>query len=351
MKHWFAATAPGDDEELRGFERTIAEIEWLLVALVLLHQVFQDRGSPQALAVYAGLGAFVAFTMGFRYSNFYREWPRWKLVLRTWGMVALITWTLFFTGSLQSPLVSLYILVIVTSALALGKAATLLQTALIAACQLLIGYHDGFTAALSLDAVADVAITIAPLVLVAYVTTMLAADIRTALRRIRQLSEIDALTGIYNARAFGTQYQQAFSQAQRYERPLGIVMIDSDNLKAINDNFGHEAGNQLLRATVACIQATIRSADIVARVGGDEFIVLLPETTGDGAAELGERIRRRIEETVLDMGGQATRTTVSIGIAAFPEHSEDAQELLTGADRALYASKKGGRNRVSLFAA
>jgi uncharacterized membrane protein len=138
---------PADDlglgpDELRGFSRTVAEIEWLLVILVLLYQVVQGPASKTASAIYVGLLLFSGFVISFHYANFYRSESRWKLAIETWVMILFITWVLQYTGQLESPLVNLYLLVVITSALTLGKLATLLEMALIGACYVFLGYSQ-----------------------------------------------------------------------------------------------------------------------------------------------------------------------------------------------------------------
>src|SRR5829696_10493910 len=124
------------DEELRGFSRTVAEIEWLTVILVLLYQVVFQPGPEASAALALGTLVFGGFVLAFHYLNFYRKESNWKIAIETWVMIAFITWVLLHTGRLESPLVNLYLLVIITTSLTLGKAATLLQMALIATCYL-----------------------------------------------------------------------------------------------------------------------------------------------------------------------------------------------------------------------
>ncbi len=134
-------TAPGfEAEELRGFARTVAAIEWLLVILVMLYQVVQGRSDESNAQVYFGLIVYSAFVIGFRYFNVYRTESRWKLAIETWVMIVFITWIIYNTGRLESPLTNLYLLPIITSALTLGKLITLLEMALIAACHIFVGY-------------------------------------------------------------------------------------------------------------------------------------------------------------------------------------------------------------------
>ena len=125
-------------------------------------------------------------------------------------------------------------------------------------------------------------------------------------------------------------------------------MIDSDNLKHVNDTLGHEAGNRLLKQLVLAIQDQLRETDVIARYGGDEFIVLLPETACDKCADVAERIRRATESKLAGRQDQMT-TTTSIGIACFPDHGKQIDSLLEKADQAMYASKNKGKNCVTVF--
>jgi diguanylate cyclase (GGDEF)-like protein len=335
-------------EELRGFSRTVSEIEWLTVVLVLLYQVVFTPGPEAASALALGTLVFGGFILTFHYLNFYRRESNWKIAIETWVMIAFITWVLLHTGRLESPLANLYLLVIITTALTLGKAATLLQMALIAACYLWLS-EPSETQSLTIY-LASLAAKLAPMVLVAYITTMLSSDIRRALVHIKALSETDELTGVLNMRAFATVADRVSRQAARYHHPYSVVMVDSDSLKSVNDRFGHQAGNRLLQMLVQCIQAQLRETDFLARYGGDEFILLLPETTAIGAEKLGVRIRQRVEAAVLSTRDNPVSCTVSIGVASYPEHASDLETLMERADQALYSSKSSGKNQVTVAA-
>src|SRR5687768_16978282 len=186
-----------EHEELRGISRTVAEIHWLLLILVLLYLVFGGvrEDAEGAAAVSAGLFFYAALVMSFRYANFYRRETRWKIALETWGMIAFVTWVLWFTDRLASPLLNAYLLAVITSALTLGKATTLINVALIAACCIFLGGSLDAEELLSLRFAAGFAAQLAPVVLVAYITTMFSADIRYGLQRAKLLSETDDLTG------------------------------------------------------------------------------------------------------------------------------------------------------------
>ena len=179
---------------------------------------------------------------------------------------------------------------------------------------------------------------------------MFSSDIHFGLNRVRLLAETDDLTGVLNMRGFAIAASRLVSQAVRYQRPATVLMIDSDNLKAVNDAHGHEAGNRLLRQLASVIQAELRATDVLARYGGDEFIVLLPETPSEGAAMVAERIRDGMASLPLEVDGKQVASTVSIGLASLPEDGVTLEAIVARADRAMYQAKSGGRDRVVRFA-
>jgi diguanylate cyclase (GGDEF)-like protein len=323
-----------EQEELRGISRTVAEIHWLLLILVLLYLIFSGaRNDAEAgAAIASGLFFYGALVMSFRYANFYRRETRWKIAIESCAMIAFITWVLWYTDRLASPLLNAYLLPVITAALTLGKLTTLAEIGLIGACYIFLG---------------DTAS--APVLLVGYITTMFSADIRYGLARAKLLSETDELTGMLNIRGFAVAANRLFAQAQRHGRVSSVLMIDSDHLKDVNDAYGHEAGNRLLRHHAKPIQAELRFTDVAARYGGDEFIVLLPETPAKGAMEVAERIRNRVASTPLELDSKRIVSSVSIGISCYPDDGATLDALAAHADRALYAAKQDGRNRTVRF--
>jgi diguanylate cyclase (GGDEF)-like protein len=126
-------------------------------------------------------------------------------------------------------------------------------------------------------------------------------------------------------------------------------MVDSDNLKQMNDQFGHEAGNRMLQHLVKLVLQQLRSTDVAARYGGDEFVVMLPDTPARGAFEVAERIRNAVASAPFPTGTATVACSVSIGAASFPQDGRSMDALLARADRALYQAKEAGRNRVAQF--
>jgi diguanylate cyclase (GGDEF)-like protein len=164
---------------------------------------------------------------------------------------------------------------------------------------------------------------------------------------LEQLSVIDALTQVFNYRFFETEIRRHFDLAVRHQRSLAMAMLDLDNFKKVNDTFGHRIGDHVLTEISTMIAQGIRSSDILSRYGGEEFAIILPETTLEEAFMLAERLRVSIAQTPLEMTGGPARLTVSIGVAAFPAKDIDtAMRLVEAADRALYLAKTEGRNCV-----
>jgi diguanylate cyclase (GGDEF)-like protein len=337
-------------EELRGFTRTVAEIEWLLLILVLLYQVVRPLDQEASAALAMAMFFFAAFVLSFHYANFYRTESHWKITIETLMMIMFVTWVLAYTGGAESPLHDLYILVIIVAALTLGKIVTLAEMALIAGCYVWLAYPLEAGDLMTLPYGARLLAQIAPMLLVAYITSMLSADLRQAFSHVKHLSETDELTGVLNMRAFATIAERVAQQAGRYARPFSVLMIDSDSLKQVNDTLGHETGNRLLQQTVECILGRLRQTDLVARYGGDEFVALLPETPCTGAAGVAERIRKSIETIALASREQKVSASVSIGVACYPNHGVDFETVLEKADQAMYASKSAGKNRVTVSA-
>src|SRR6185369_499559 len=246
---------------------------------------------------------------------------------------------------LASPLLNAYLLAVITAALTLGKFTTLVYVAVIAGCYLFLGQSSSAELG-SARFLAGFTAQLGPVLLVAYITTMFSADIRYGLQQAKLLAETDELTGLFNTRGFAIAANRLFGQAQRYSRPASVLMIDCDNLKAVNDTHGHDAGSRLLRQIANAVQVELRATDVPARYGGDEFIVLLPETPAKGAADVAERIRLAIGARPVSINGQNIFASVSIGFATYPEDGRTLDALAASADRALYRAKQEGRNRV-----
>ena len=180
------------------------------------------------------------------------------------------------------------------------------------------------------------------------VATLLSATIVDRTERLRVLSTHDGLTDLYNRAYFDERLVEEVLRAHRYHRPLSLALIDLDHFKQVNDERGHVAGDAALRRFSDLLRTAVRRTDIVARFGGEEFAIILPETTGTDALAKLEQMCQQVHATAIDLprGGGLLRLSFSAGIAALPGDAGRADDLVTRADARLLAAKAGGRNRV-----
>ena len=163
---------------------------------------------------------------------------------------------------------------------------------------------------------------------------------------LERLAVTDDLTQVYNFRYLKSALRREIKRAGRYRQDLSLVMIDVDNLKGYNDRFGHLRGSSLLKEIAARFLAQVRSFDIIAKYGGDEVTLILPQTEREGARIVAERMRESIANHGFPLA-EAGKITISLGVATYPHDAADAHGLIQAADRALYRAKKAGRNRVA----
>ncbi|MGB5304835.1 MAG: GGDEF domain-containing protein, partial [Gammaproteobacteria bacterium] len=173
-------------------------------------------------------------------------------------------------------------------------------------------------------------------------------ELSDELTRVRQLSLTDELTGLANRRAFMRRMEDEVARVQRYGFPLSFVLMDLDHFKAVNDEFGHAAGDEVLRVYSRNILTIFRHHDMVSRYGGEEFAVLLPNTDSDGAVRALNKVRRRVTETRWQTNGTMSQVpTFSAGVSLY-KPGESANAFIERADKALYRAKRLGRNRIEL---
>ena len=355
IRHKITTTAIDDHEEivkekLKAFSRTLAGIQWLILILILLYAKLAPKVfEPSQLILLSGIIAFAVYVIIFHYL-----WPRyttkrWRLALETWIMIAFITFVLWHTGKIESPLFSLYFIVIITSVITLGEKTTLFEVALITTCFLLLSFTPSAVPTLSLQQISGPLILLFTICCVAFLGTMLSRETELARKKTQLLSQTDYLTGLWNMRMFTSLLVKELSRSVRFKGNFSVMMLDVDNLKPVNDTYGHESGSNLIKLIGDTIKKTLRDYDIIGRFGGDEFLVLLPNTMPCQAMAAAERIREAVYNTPLIIPNGRVSVSISIGIAVYPDHGAEAEELLNKADQALYISKNNGKNRSTVF--
>ncbi len=163
--------------------------------------------------------------------------------------------------------------------------------------------------------------------------------------RMKQLAYVDGLTGIHNRRFFEMRIGEELERAGRFQGRMSAIMVDIDHFKKLNDEFGHLLGDEILRSVALILKQQLRKMDMVCRYGGDEFAILVPETTGENAVRVAEKLRRHIETHPFP--GVPRPVTISGGVADYPTHGMTRDEVVAAADNALYTAKQAGRNRVA----
>jgi diguanylate cyclase (GGDEF)-like protein len=168
-------------------------------------------------------------------------------------------------------------------------------------------------------------------------------------RELQELAYYDPLTGLPNRRFFFEHASLIFEEVKRYEKPLSLLVMDIDHFKKINDTYGHDVGDLVLKTFAGVLRGIVRQSDICARFGGEEFVVLLPNTNLEGSKVLAERIRTTVAKNIVEHGSIVIVFTVSIGASQYRKGMQNIDELIKEADIALYRAKEGGRNRVAVF--
>jgi diguanylate cyclase (GGDEF)-like protein len=184
------------------------------------------------------------------------------------------------------------------------------------------------------------------------ITYQMASSIKHSqvISSMKDMTIYDTLTRVFNRRHFNQVLEDELKNVFRTKQPLSIIMVDIDHFKAINDRYGHDEGDRALIHIASILKASLRKHDIVARFGGEEFLVMLPRAIMKDAVVIAERIRRSIEATPLSVDGEEVHLTVSLGVAAVPViWPESKEELIKCADTALYEAKGKGRNRVCFY--
>ena len=266
------------------------------------------------------------------------------------GSVAITVATLLvaLTGGVDSPFFFVYPLIVGGAALVVTPTITL-GLALTAALGYLLAVILGSppSAVTMPITIATVGINLTAMILLAYVALVIAREQRSSRDAAIRLSTIDPLTTLFNRGFFFAALEREIARSARSGRGFCLLMMDLDELKTINDRLGHFHGDRVLSAVGQVVSDGVRRIDTAARYGGDEFVVLLPETDPTGAFVLAEKIRIGVTDLDLELSDDTIKPSLSVGVVSYPEDGSTADELMISADRAMYASKRAGKNRVT----
>ncbi|MDP9468365.1 MAG: GGDEF domain-containing protein [Chloroflexota bacterium] len=326
-------------------EGVVRVVWWVAIAGVLVGIGLTDAFPSNRAAIYA-LGGVAAGLVVLRYELLPRGWRgRYAVGFEVLAALALASGLVWLTGGAASPFAFTYHLVAVAAALTLGS-----RLAVVVAAAASLAYLGQLALASVNTSNAEllrVGINLGSLWLLAYLAGVYASSERRVRAQVLELSQSDALTGLYNRGQLFPRLEQEVQRTRRSGRGFCVLMIDLDGLKAINDSMGHLRGDEVLRSVGRVITGSIRGVDAAYRYGGDEFLILLPETEFIGAYVVAEKIREGVEGIGTSLATEEATTSVSIGLVSHPEDGWSAEELMIAADRAMYQAKSLGKNQIS----
>lgn len=346
------ATAPEETSSestspaaLLSHEGVVRVVWWVAIAGVMVGIGVTNAFAANRAAIFALAGAAAGLVVVL-HELLPRRWRgRFSIGFEIFAALALASGLVWLTGGAASPFVFTYHLVAVAAALTLGS-----RLAIVVAAAATLAYL-GQLALASVGGAADellrVGVNLGSLWLLAYLAGVYASAERRARTRVLELSLSDSLTGLFNRVQLFPRLEQEVQRTRRSGRGFCVLMIDLDGLKAINDSMGHLRGDEVLRGVGRAIAGSIRGVDAAYRYGGDEFLVLLPETEFVGAYVVAEKIREGVEEIGTSLASEEATTSVSIGLVSHPEDGWSTEELMIAADRAMYQAKSLGKNQIS----
>ncbi len=260
--------------------------------------------------------------------------------------IVFVTLIVLLTGGAASPFFFAFVLIVVGAALVVPPAATVSLVVLAAVSYLAAIAVELPAGGSDLGLIAVVGVNLVSLVLLAYVAMVVAREQRRTRQAAVRLSTTDALTGLANRAYLLAATEREIERGTRYGRGFCLLMADLDNLKAVNDSYGHRAGDHVLAGVADVIRDGVRRIDTSARLGGDEFVVLLPETDPAGAFVVAEKIRQGVAAMRTVERDGPVPVSVSIGLVAWPDDGGTLDQLVDAVDEAMYAAKQRGKNRI-----
>jgi diguanylate cyclase (GGDEF)-like protein len=328
------------------YDRVVRIVSWVFIlatsTIVAVTGLWRDA-QPAIFALLAGAGLFVLVVHDLLPPG---SLGTAKFVLEGSVAVTFATLLVVLTGRETSPFFFTFPLIVGGAALVVSPRITFGLAAAASIAYILAIAPPG-SGGLPPMTVAIVGINITALILLAYVAMVIAREQRRARDAAIRLSTVDNLTGLFNRTFFFAAVEREIARSARSGRGFCLLMMDLDELKQINDRYGHFFGDRVLRGVGEVIRAGGRRIDTAARYGGDEFVVLLPETDPTGAYVLAEKIRVGVADLRVDVAGSMIQPSISIGVVGYPEDGRTSDELMITADASMYRSKHAGRNRVS----
>lgn len=334
-----------------GYDRIMGSISWLLIVLVSLSIKLMEPAERSAMVLAISCLALFAYNVAARYLILRGTSGRGKTFVDLVIFLCFIVEVSRVTGGVDSPFIPLIYLVLMAASLTQGRRTTYFMAGLAVSSYVILSIPGRAGIVATHASLAEYLLHLVSFVLTAHLGAMLSGEAEHARREIEKLSFADEVTGLSNMRNFFHLAGVQEKLAMRYHRPFTICMLDADNLKKINDVHGHLAGTELIRHTARMIVQSVRCTDIVARYGGDEFVVMYVEAGKHDVEAAVQRLIVQMRETPFEYGGKKLTATLSAGIASYPGDGVDVADVMSRADEAMYASKRGGKNMLTVYGA
>ncbi len=337
-----------DGVSARAYDRVVRIVSWTFLLATTTIVGVSGLWAPNQGAIFGLLALAGLFVLIFHDLLPANTLGPAKFVVEGSVAITVATMLVALTGGVESPFFFVYPLIVggaalvVTPIITLGLAATAALGYLLA---VVLGTPNVLAGTPATTA--TVGINLTAMILLAYVAMVIAREQRRSRDAAIRLSTIDPLTQLFNRGFFFAAIEREIARSARTGRGFCLLMMDLDELKTINDRLGHFHGDRVLRAVGEVVTAGVRRIDTAARYGGDEFVVLLPETDPTGAFVLAEKIRIGVNEITLQSPDSSVRPSLSVGVVSYPDDGTTADELMISADGAMYASKRSGKNRVT----
>lgn len=337
-----------DGVSARAYDRVVRIVSWTFLLATTTIVGVSGLWAPNQGAIFGLLAMAGLFVLIFHDLLPANTLGPAKFVVEGSVAITVATMLVALTGGVESPFFFVYPLIVggaalvVTPIITLGLAASAALGYLLAVVLGTPNVLAGTPAA-----TATVGINLTAIILLAYVAMVIAREQRRSRDAAIRLSTIDPLTQLFNRGFFFAAIEREIARSARTGRGFCLLMMDLDELKSINDRLGHFHGDRVLRAVGEVVTAGVRRIDTAARYGGDEFVVLLPETDPTGAFVLAEKIRIGVSEISLQSPDSTVSPSLSVGVVSYPDDGTTADELMISADGAMYASKRSGKNRVT----
>ncbi|MBA2569791.1 MAG: diguanylate cyclase, partial [Chloroflexi bacterium] len=335
-----------DVPALSALDRVVRVVSLLFLAGAGIAVTLSQSFGPTGVAIYLVLAVailavvFVGDMLPETYLRGFRQ------ALQVSVAIGVVTLLVALTGGVRSPFVAGYFLIVGGAALSSDDAAPTLMAIASGLAYLLVASLLPGREPIGPPQVAWAIFNVVALGLLAYIATVAGLQQRRAREAAFRLARFDPLTGLFTRTYLFSTIEREIARATRIGRRFCLLMLDLDDLKPVNDTFGHPVGDRVLRGITDVIRRSIRQTDLAARYGGDEFVIVLPETEAAGALTVAEKLRADVAGMAIRIDTRVIRTSVSIGLVVHPDDGATLEDLMASVDAAMYESKRRGKNQI-----